>query len=279
MNRNKLLVLSLLVILSVFFIFRYVDKKNTSNSKSALSETEEKFYYTCPMHPQIHQDHPGECPICHMKLVKVLESGKNEKSLSDEAEKRTSIHASQNQLELIGVQKTSPEKMSLTAKIPVSGRLLNNRTVAFYIYEKDLINIKPGLRFKGDSSVKFETEISGVITSIDTIVDPTTRTIRVLGQIQNGPQGLMAETSFSGEVLLELKNRLVIPESSVLHTGRGDLVYLIEKDNRLTPKYIKLGTKAEGYYVVLSGLTETDEISSGPNFLIDSESKIRGAND
>lgn len=28
-------------------------------------------YYTCPMHPQIHEDHPGNCPICGMKLVPV----------------------------------------------------------------------------------------------------------------------------------------------------------------------------------------------------------------
>ncbi|MDP4149649.1 MAG: efflux RND transporter periplasmic adaptor subunit [Bacteroidota bacterium] len=26
--------------------------------------------YTCSMHPQIHQDHPGNCPICGMILVK-----------------------------------------------------------------------------------------------------------------------------------------------------------------------------------------------------------------
>ncbi len=26
-------------------------------------------YYTCPMDPQVHEDHPGDCPICGMPLV------------------------------------------------------------------------------------------------------------------------------------------------------------------------------------------------------------------
>jgi rubrerythrin len=29
-----------------------------------------KFYYTCVMHPQIHQDKPGNCPICGMTLIR-----------------------------------------------------------------------------------------------------------------------------------------------------------------------------------------------------------------
>lgn len=28
-------------------------------------------YYTCSMHPQVHEDHPGNCPICGLKLIKV----------------------------------------------------------------------------------------------------------------------------------------------------------------------------------------------------------------
>ncbi len=32
-------------------------------------------YYTCPMHPEIHQDHPGECSKCGMELVKKSEMG------------------------------------------------------------------------------------------------------------------------------------------------------------------------------------------------------------
>ena len=27
-----------------------------------------KAIYTCPMHPEVQQDHPGECPKCGMTL-------------------------------------------------------------------------------------------------------------------------------------------------------------------------------------------------------------------
>ncbi|HEX9241833.1 MAG TPA: efflux RND transporter periplasmic adaptor subunit [Anaeromyxobacter sp.] len=36
---------------------------------AAVAEAKERWQ--CPMHPSIVQDHPGDCPICGMKLVKV----------------------------------------------------------------------------------------------------------------------------------------------------------------------------------------------------------------
>ena len=34
---------------------------------------EKKLKYTCPMHPEVVMDHPGNCPKCGMKLVPVAE--------------------------------------------------------------------------------------------------------------------------------------------------------------------------------------------------------------
>src|SRR5690348_5350864 len=33
--------------------------------------------YTCPMHPQIRQDHPGSCPICGMALEPLIATGEH----------------------------------------------------------------------------------------------------------------------------------------------------------------------------------------------------------
>src|ERR1041384_1938018 len=54
------------------------------NKKAA--EAKSDTYYTCSMHPQIMQDKPGTCPICHMDLIPVAKSNetKDELMLSDE---------------------------------------------------------------------------------------------------------------------------------------------------------------------------------------------------
>lgn len=36
---------------------------------TAAQETNAPRFWTCSMHPQVVQDHPGQCPICHMELV------------------------------------------------------------------------------------------------------------------------------------------------------------------------------------------------------------------
>src|SRR5207244_3880205 len=42
---------------------------------SKPATTQSKQLWTCGMHPQVIQDHPGNCPICHMKLVPMRDEG------------------------------------------------------------------------------------------------------------------------------------------------------------------------------------------------------------
>jgi Cu(I)/Ag(I) efflux system membrane fusion protein len=56
-----------------------------SCSKHEPSKSTEKTLYTCSMHPQVVQDHPGDCPICGMKLVPV----RKESASDGEDQKKT----------------------------------------------------------------------------------------------------------------------------------------------------------------------------------------------
>ncbi|PYJ10154.1 MAG: copper-transporting ATPase [Verrucomicrobia bacterium] len=50
---------------------RFVGRKDVipvAPPKSLAKETSETALYTCPMHPEIERDQPGDCPICGMAL-------------------------------------------------------------------------------------------------------------------------------------------------------------------------------------------------------------------
>ncbi len=56
----------------------YLAKPTTAptpeTKNSAADDQAGTTVYTCPMHPQIRQDHPGNCPICGMTLEPVMPS-------------------------------------------------------------------------------------------------------------------------------------------------------------------------------------------------------------
>jgi Cu(I)/Ag(I) efflux system membrane fusion protein len=52
------------------------------NSQKVPKDVE---YYTCPMHPQIRRDQPGQCPICDMTLVPVKKEGSESQTSPEHA--------------------------------------------------------------------------------------------------------------------------------------------------------------------------------------------------
>ncbi len=64
---NLLIKVFIIGTLSLGFSSCQENKESTHTESTNKVET----YYTCSMHPQIKEDKPGKCPICHMGLTKV----------------------------------------------------------------------------------------------------------------------------------------------------------------------------------------------------------------
>jgi Cu(I)/Ag(I) efflux system membrane fusion protein len=72
--------------LILFLTYSFLIFSCRKDSESENHEVHEVVYYTCSMDPQIKEDKPGECPICHMTLTPMKEdkSAANQISLSDQ---------------------------------------------------------------------------------------------------------------------------------------------------------------------------------------------------
>lgn len=109
----------ILVIFSVGLIFSLVDEKESLDLNEEIEAEAQR--YTCPMHPQIIETHPGDCPICGMTLVplKTENSDQSSHGLDSHAPMDLSIDRQQ----LIGVKFYRVEKKNLFQKIRAPGRI------------------------------------------------------------------------------------------------------------------------------------------------------------
>ncbi|MBX7230950.1 MAG: hypothetical protein K1X29_02590 [Bdellovibrionales bacterium] len=270
-KQRFLLATALLLTLGIGACSKQADQKSSQDSLKVAHE-DPQGYYTCPMHPQVHEHKPGKCPICGMALVKV--SG--EQKVQAEIENEKGIEVSDRGLQLAGIGKYTVVKKDLTFSIPVAGRWISNQDIAFQVYESDLQKVRVGSDFNGKSDSSSEDIFTGKIRSIDTLVDPSSRTVRVIGTLNKHSRRVVIDGGFFGEINSVEKDQIAVPEQAVLRAGMRDLVYLITEKQGLKPTTVSLGQKAGQEYQIISGLKEGDVISSGPNFLIDSEAKIRG---
>ncbi|WPU94675.1 efflux RND transporter periplasmic adaptor subunit [Mucilaginibacter sabulilitoris] len=69
-SRVARLSLAVLLIAAFFVACKKKVQPKESSAKVVKAPTS-KAYYTCSMHPQVHEDHPGNCPVCGMNLIKV----------------------------------------------------------------------------------------------------------------------------------------------------------------------------------------------------------------
>ena len=105
----------LIIIASLLLVFASCKSKKTT-------KVNKDEYYTCSMHPQIMEDKPGNCPICHMELivVKRTNTAADEILLNDEQIRLGNIQTDTIRNGMIG------DKMILTATLNTDESKVNS---------------------------------------------------------------------------------------------------------------------------------------------------------
>lgn len=143
------------------------------------------------------------------------------------------------------------------------------------LYEKDIRFVLRGQSARITTEAYPNEKFEGVVTFIDPVLNPETRTIRVRTEFSN-PQGKLKPNMFiNATIAIPKTNALVVPSSAVLSTGRRTVVWVEVKENTFEPRDVVVGSTSEGLSIVLQGLEEGDTVVETGGFLIDSESTLQ----
>jgi len=112
--------ISILFLAAGIFFAGYVANRQEDPAEASASD-EEAVHYTCPMHPQYRSDHPGDCPICGMRLEPADDAGTGFDPESQNQPGTVQISAARQQL--IGVRTEEVRLASSPYTLRVPGRI------------------------------------------------------------------------------------------------------------------------------------------------------------
>lgn len=143
------------------------------------------------------------------------------------------------------------------------------------IFEMDLPFIHPGLTTKISGNALGRKELIGKVVSVDRVINPNTRTAKVRIIVPDVKLNLRPESYLEISILSPLGKQVTVPFSAVLDTGKEAWVFVVE-DTKFRPQLITIIERAGDEVAVSSGVKPGDKIVTSANFLIDSESRLKG---
>lgn len=144
------------------------------------------------------------------------------------------------------------------------------------IYEYELSAVRVGQPVKITLSYFPGREWASTIDYIYPTLSAETRTAKIRLTLPN-PRGELKPQMFTNvEIRINLGKKLTIPDSAVIDTGKGQVVYVDRGNGFFEPREIQTGLRADGAVEVLRGLKTGEKVASSANFLIDSEAQLKG---
>jgi RND family efflux transporter MFP subunit len=127
------------------------------------------------------------------------------------------------------------------------------------------LSYDPGRSFKGR------------VSFINPNLDEKSRTVKVRIALEN-PSGSLKPDMYADVIFGGQSGRgIAVPDSAVMGTGEREMVFIAKGDGLFEPREVKTGIKVRGFYEIKKGVKAGEDVVTGANFLLDSESKLKAA--
>ena len=142
------------------------------------------------------------------------------------------------------------------------------------VYEADVADVRVGSEAKLTIEGLAE-PVTAKVAFLAPTIDERTRTRKARFQLANPNATVMPGAFVTVEMQLGMGRGLAIPENAVIRTGERSIVFVVHNGLHMVPREVKLGARVGDSYRVLSGLDAGEDVATGAQFLLDSESRLR----
>jgi Cu(I)/Ag(I) efflux system membrane fusion protein len=117
----------------------------------------------------------------------------------------------------------------------------------------------------------------GRVVFMDPTLDPATRTVKARLEFPNR-NGELKPEMYAEVVIGGARARgIVVPESAVISTGERNIVFVAQGGGVFEPREVVTGGKVRDLWEIRQGVADGEQVVTGANFLLDSESKLKAS--
>jgi len=128
-----------------------------------------------------------------------------------------------------------------------------------------LPDLRPGLGIVAEARAYGNRRFEGEIRSIDSRVDPVTRSIQVRALFPNPDRTLKPGILMQVSLLRNPRDALVVPESALLHQGRDHFVMRVGDGDIAERRQVRIGARRPGEVEIVAGLAAGDQVITHGN--------------
>src|SRR3954463_8457494 len=145
------------------------------------------------------------------------------------------------------------------------------------VLERDMARVRVGQHARLTIAADPDRIFRGRVEFLYPALNPATRTLQARIELAN--PDLLLRPGMYGDAFIELgaSDAVAVPEEAVVDTGGTQYVFVAGSAGQLAPRRVAVGSRAEGWVEIVSGLTAGETVVTTGNFFVDSESRLRAA--
>lgn len=178
---------------------------------------------------------------------------------------------------ILGLRRVSPGSL-VTPGTPIA--TLDDISVIkldFTVPERYLALLARGQEISARSEAYPEREFAGTVASVDSRVDPVTRSLTIRAELPNPERLLRPGMLLAVRLYQAARPAIIVPEIAVVQLGADAYVYRVAADQTAQRVRVELGSRRRGEVEIAAGLAAGDVIVSEGTVKLRDGARVTGA--